>query len=187
MGYNLTKHSILRNLTQLEQLAQAQASLRFDSLRPERLAANLREAILACAHNQDEYKYLHDALNGRYRFKVEKNHIIAEFVGDVNQAKGKEVKEKSLESRPEGRRLSIPEKKTISMALSLMDVMAAAYRFEEDEELYFPNSILDENDRLALYNWTQEEDNSWQYIDQMDKGLTLTKKEVPDEILWRPD
>jgi hypothetical protein len=68
---------------------------------------------------------------------------------------------------------------------SLTGVFGAAIRFKNVEELWFPSCNLIPKDRLRVYEWTASRD--WQYIDHLGSGMTLTKKEVDEDLLWSPE
>jgi len=176
MGYTISRKVVQRNLVQLEQLHEAQASLIFKTPHPKRLAHKLREAIHA-ASEFEEYEHLGE-LKHSYQFKVRRGHVVAMY----EPPEGVILVEQASPSK--GQALP-PEKKTIPSAMSLMDVLTALLQFKDDPEITFPNAELSQEDKEKLFEWTKDKD--WQYIDHEEAGVTLTKNEVPEEILWRPE
>jgi hypothetical protein len=80
-----------------------------------------------------------------------------------------------------------PKKRTVTEASSLIDILAIAVQFHSDFELFFPNVELPEQEKLQLYNWTQDKPGvAWDFIDHGEGGVTLTKQEVSDDIIWKP-
>lgn len=56
----------------------------------------------------------------------------------------------------------------------------------KSKEIYYPDATdLSQEDLKRLWRWCEEYE--WKIIWQEDKGLTLTKKEVPNDIVWSPD
>ena len=51
-------------------------------------------------------------------------------------------------------------------------------------EVYYPDAVLSEEDKGRLFRWTSE--NGWLIVDMEDAGLTLSKKDIPEEVQWKP-
>lgn len=175
MGYNLSRHSVIRNRPQLDQLmyaVESGASIHFPASTPGKLAYKLREAIKAAAEHE-EFKHYAEALAPRYIFKEEKFGVRAEYqenpIGEVLTGEPTIIQPQT--------------KKLIPDALEYLDIIGAALQFKTESELYFPNVVMSPADRLALYKWTA--DQPWKYIDHEGAGVTLTKRDVPSEVLWR--
>lgn len=189
MGYNLSKHSVVRNLPQLEKLRSAKATLKIPAAKPRSLARKLREAIKA-AGVHDEYKALHDDLAGNYIFHEERYAVIAEFVGVgepeiVREENPFQSQASSSETPPPAPKR--PENKVVPEAESLLDIISTVMsRFPDEEELVFPNAPLSHEDAEKLWRFTQKPGILWKYIDRDENGVVLTKKEVPEEVLWKP-
>jgi len=180
MGYNLTRHAVARNKPQLDQLVGATESLRFATPNPTNLAHKLREAIKAAGKFQDLKHYA--KLGITFQFKVERDAVLAEYMaGPV----GTPVGENDL---PTGGNDKKVQKGTIESSTSLMDVLAGALEGEKQGyiELFFPNVILRPEDRIKLFDWTMIS-NGWGFMDHEDKGITLTKQEEHQELLWEPE
>lgn len=176
MGYSLTRHSIIRNLPQLRQLAETRTTLRFPTDNPKRLAYKLREAVAACAA-VEEYTHFFESINDNYKFREEGFAVVAEYF-DVNASS----------ADPASTPRAIPDKKIIAGISSLMDVLASAIKFSREAELFFPNAVLNFAEKATLYVWGEE--NGWSYIDHSrggNSGLTLTKKEIPEGVAWHPE
>ena len=180
MGYNLSRHAVIRNKPQLDQLLEAKQSLRFATPKPQRLAYKLREAIAASKKFQD-LKHYYDALFHSYTFRIERDAVVAEY---TKNPVGTPVGEDPSALNGTDKKA---QKGTIDSAVSLFDVLAGALEGEkqEYEELYFPNVILKPEDKIKLHHWTLT--NDWGYMDHEEKGVTLTTKEEHKELLWSPE
>jgi len=178
MSYNLTRYTVNRNRPQLEQILAAKCTLRFETTDPKRLAYKLREAIHA-SKCFEEFRHFYDQIFPYYKFKETPDAVIAEFtevppgvpVGEDDVSDDREV---------------VGEKGTIGTALTLIDVLAGGAEGDKEgyDEIYFPNVVLDSTDQKSLWDWT--ETTEWGFIDHQEKGLTLTKREGFEELLWRP-
>jgi len=180
MGYSLTRHSIIRNLPQLRQLASARTTLRFPTDNPKKLAYKLREAVAACGE-VEEYASLYVALVDNYRFKEEENAVVAVYF--TTSVEGEEHSSTSPAPTPR----FAPEKKTMPAIFSLTDVLTVALKFTNEDELYFPDAGLNTEQKVKLHGWIQG--HGWEYIDHTQgggTGLTLTKKELPEGVAWQP-
>jgi hypothetical protein len=184
MGYSLSKHSIIRNLPQLKQLAEAHTTLRFVTADPKRLAYKLREAIAACGAHE-EYKELHEILSRSYRFREKDHWVEAEYL-DV--AAWGEPDDLPDSTGPAPRPFTPAEKKVLAGVFALIDVLATALKYEGEQELYYPDAALTKAEKLKLYAYLTEQE--WVYIDHTrggGTGLTLTKKELPEGVAWQPE
>ena len=179
MGYNLSRHSVIRNRPQLDQLLEAlefKASLHFPTSSPAKLAYKLREALLASLEHP-EFEYYFNSLASAFVFKITPNGVFAEFqenpVGEVVERVVGSPKPRS------------PQKRSIPDAMDYLEVLGAAMKFQTEDELHFPNVIMLISDRRDLLSWASA--NGWKYIDHEGAGVTLTKREVPEEVLWREE
>jgi hypothetical protein len=181
MGYNITSHAVNRNKPQLEAMLKAQATIRFETLNPEKLANKIREALFAASELPEFERYA--GLKYSYILRARQGEVIAEFQGVAittipeteNRAEG------VVQTKP----LSPSSKKTVDEAVTVMDIIMTAMSLEATAtELYFPNTILNYGDQSKLSKWTDTQE--WKYIDHGESGVTLTKGEVPEEVLWQP-
>jgi len=183
MGYKLTTNPVKRQLHLLEQLAASRETLSIPTTNPRRLAYKIREAI-AAAGEHSQYETLHSSISGRFKFREVTGAVIADCVEPDLPTIGMPIGEPSP-SLPPAR----PEKKTLPDAATLIEVLAGALKFPDESELFFPGISLKTTERLKLYNWA--EPKGWKYIDHSagdgEGGLTLTKREVAEEILWTPE
>jgi hypothetical protein len=177
MGYTISRASVIRNKEQLEQLLKMKQTLVFKNIsNPTRLAHKLREAI-AASGEFDEFKHLAE-LKTMYRFRTGSNTVIAQY--EVTSVEPEPVNKDNIqEPKP-----IVPEKKTIPEPLGELDVVATALKFSKEIEIHFPNAILSEEGKTKIWRWTQTVD--WNYIDHDGAGLTLTKKDIPEEVKWQP-
>lgn len=177
MGYNLSVHSVVRNLPQLEMLASERRTLTFPTDEPRRLAYKLREAIRA-AKEHDEFRHLHAAIWPNYAFREERNGVVAEFIGtDSMPADGEKPPLRSTELRP--------TKKTLPRLTALVEVLATAIKYSAEQTLYFPDARLSYEDKVKLYEWCFERE--WEILDHDDGGITLTKEDIPGDLLFTPE
>lgn len=173
MTYNLSRRSVERLLPSLKKLYEEQQTIKFKTDNPRRLAYMLREAIAASRRHKEYSKYY--KLRLMYRFREEPDAVVAEFTGvHVEPEKVAQVKPQQS-----------GEVKEIEGIRDLPEVIAAAVRFRDALELYFPDARLTREGKLKLYEWSRQ--TGWAYIDQEDVGLTLTHRQVDSYLLWSPE
>jgi hypothetical protein len=176
MGYALSRSSVIRNREQLEQLLQMQTTLVFKTANPQRLAYKLREAI-AAAQMFEEFSDL-ASIRHMYKFKARSGEVIALYDYEPS-TEGQTIEGKRFERKP-----PVPEKKVVPGVINLVEILVAAIKMMEESEILFPNAAISEEDKGKMFEWAVE--NSWKFIDHGEGGLTLTRKKVPEEILWKP-
>jgi hypothetical protein len=181
MGYTVSRAVIQRNLEQLEQLLKLKTTLVFKGVsNPQKLAYKLREAINA-AKAFEEYQHLAE-LEFLYKFRVGPNELVAQFeLLDSSPEKPGSNSDEKIPAKPKP-----PEKKTIPDASTLLDLLGFALKFPNEHEILFPHVDLTSEDKLKLYEWTRGEGITWRFIDHEEAGVTLTKRDVPKEVLWKP-
>ena len=183
MGYNKTVHAIQRIEPQLKQLLSERRTLDFPTSKPARLAHRFREALVAAAEFDEYHEYA--ALKPFYRFRELNGGVRAEYIGEHEPTPmGIPVNEPA---RPAP--AIAPERKQFPEVRELLEVLAIAAKFgASNSELYFPSVHLSPLDKQRLFNWTSGKE--WKYIDHHvsdgEGGITLTKKTVPEEILFHP-
>jgi hypothetical protein len=177
MGYSLTKHSVLRSLPQLKQLAKTRATLSFNTDDPKKFAYRLREAIAASGAHE-EFAELYE-INQHYKFKEENGKVTAMYF-DMG-ALGEPIGESEVAT-------ATRTKKEIPGVFDFMEVLATCLKNVNEHELYFPDAKLCSDEKYKLYMWCEPLD--WTYIDHSHgggTGLTLTKDEIPEGIAWTPE
>jgi len=186
MGYNTSLATIKRHLPQLEQLKEAGErgeNMFFPTQIPRRLAHKLREALSAAAKHK-EFIEFHTLIWPNFQFKEAKGGVMALYIGDYEPVEDVVGETITIYSNSPNR----PLKKTLPDAVSLMDVVTQALTFTNETELYFPSATLEEDEKHKLAIWT--EDKEWGFIDHSfgddEGGLTLTKNDVEEEMLWKP-
>jgi len=185
MGYNTSRATVQRHLPQLEQLKKAGEDgedMFFPTQIPRRLAHKLREALSAASKHK-EYVELHTFIWPNFQFKEVKGGVMALYIGSIEPVEDSIGETISSNNSP-----NRPLKKTLPDAVSLMDVVTQALTFPQETELYFPAATLEEGDKHKLKMWTEDKD--WGFIDHSfgddEGGLTLTKNDVEEEMLWTP-
>jgi len=180
MGYNLSRFSVNRNRPQLDQLIAAKSDLRFETTRPRQLSYKIREALQA-AKEFEEFEHYYDEIYPHFTFKEESNAVLAQY--NFVPA-GVSTREDDIQSDSE---LGEQVKGTISSALSLLDVIGGGVEGDKDNysDIYFPNAVLKPDDQKKLWDWAQTA--GWKFIDHQEKGLTLTKSDEFEDIIWRPE
>jgi len=180
VGYNLSRYSVSRNLPQLDLLLKSECDIRFETTEPRKLCYKLREALLASQKFKDLIHY-YDEINPHFTFIEESDAVLARYnsVSDGVPVGEMDVREDSG--------LAGPTKGTEVRARQLLDVIASGIEGDKEgyEEIYFPNAVLSVYDKDRLWAWT--ETTSWGFIDHSEKGLTLTKSEEFEDIVWRPE
>jgi hypothetical protein len=159
------------------EVVDSEASVHFPSTNPHKLAARLREARIA-SKDFPEFEGYHTKLMQKYKFRVTKTGVMAEYqespVGEVS-IRGEVIQKKT----------SVFARQVIPDVQDSLELFGAAIRFSEAEEINFPNVVLTLGDRKKILAWATEK--GWKYIDHAEAGATLTKKPVPEEVLWRDD
>jgi len=184
MGYNISKNSVLREKSLLDDLLEFRKTVEIPSANPRRRVSKIWEALKsaeALKKRHPEFtKYAE--LRDLYRFRQIQTGVRCEWVAESSL-----VLEESGMSTSDAAQLTQPTRMNLPEARSLVDVIASAMRFENAPEIRFPNAVLREQDRIKLYKWTTETEVKWTFIPHDDAGLTLTTREVPEEILWKPE
>jgi len=178
MGYNISRNSVVRNKPQLDELLRARKTIMFKSSNPRRLMVKLWEAIKSAEKFPEFHEYAE--ISKMYKFRKISTGVLCDYI-EIPEVvtDGPSVKLTPEPGRPTF--MEFPE------AVSLIDVIGVAIKFDNLLELRFPSAVLNVEDSSKLYDWTQLEDTKWQFISHEEAGLTLTKNDVPEEILWRPD
>ena len=197
MGYKTGRIGIVRVKPLLDRLIEAKEereSVLFsvqDPAEAEKLAYKLREAI-ATAYRLPEFKDYHTQLHGIFAFKATKKGVYARLkvlpVIVVGTLEGETKPGEGFTVDPVRRARDRSTKGTIPEAVTLEDVLLGAMKGSEEGmlSLYFKNVILNDERKEKLWAWTQGLDVEWLYVDHGDRGLTLTKEEIKEEILWKP-
>ena len=179
MGYNLSRFSVNRNKPQLDQLLTATSDIRFETAQPRQLCYKIREALLA-SKEFDDLEHYYNTINPNFVFREESNAVVATYtpVPVGVPVREMDVRENSELSNRKG---------VLDDARTLLDVIGGGVEGDKEgyEEIYFPNSVLNAEDHKALWAWTQT--TEWEFIDHKEKGLTLTKREGFEGIVWRPE
>jgi len=179
VGYNLTKQTVERQLEKLQVLYDTRQTRDFPSSNPRSLSYKLREAIKAAAiHNQ--YRHFTE-LQYIYKFKTLDGSVRAEYTGYVPHV---ETVRPAREDEPGEVPVDI-ETLHIPDAITLFDVIGAGLNFPHAPELHFQNVRLFMGEQEKLYKWGKE--IGWKLIEHPGEGVTLTKREVDDSILWTPE
>lgn len=170
MSYNISKTGIDKMLHYLDILVESELSeVVFETENPPQLAYRMREAMFA-AQNYSDYSQYH-GLRQEYRVFVNVHAVTCRR----GMLKGEHLRQ--------------PAREIGSIHLAeinlLTGVLGAAIRFKIAKQLVFPNVKLIHEDKMRLYEWVATRD--WQYIDHRGEGLTLTKNEVDEDLLWTPE
>ncbi len=170
MSYNMTRNAVDRMAHYLEILVENEMDrVFFESDNASQLAYRLREAIFT-AGKYTELSQFH-SLHGEYKISV--------LISGVE----------CIRVLRDGQHVPSPARRVGSVHLpeitTLTGLFGAAIRFGHADELVFGNVSLHSADKLRLYEWTGQRD--WQYIDHVGAGITLTKQEVDEDLLWSPE
>lgn len=174
MGYNKSRFSVLRSKPQLDILVSSPKTVFFPTSDPRKLARKLNEA-LAAAEVHDEFKH-YTRIKDQFKFRAGSGELIAERLDETSP----------VASPPEhSPKPASPIKETFPNITDLVGVMVVASK-EPADELFFPDANLTLEEKRKLLTWTTEA-LKLKFIDHDGAGLTLTKLDVPDEILWREE
>ncbi len=194
MGYNLSKNSVIRVKLDLELLRKIKKTIKFPTPRPDQKARALNQA-LAASEVHEEFKHFYDEVKPFYRFKLRPGYLIAEYIGEISNGDPIIVEEPEDADLGEEENLrkelgvKAPEEKRLieETAFSLIEILGTILANLDAQEISFPNASLDSNEKMKIYGWTKQSENiSWNLIDSGDKGIVLTKDQVPFEIIFQP-
>lgn len=173
MGYNESYGTVRRMKRHLDELFRRQETVDFSSDEPKSLAYKLREAIHA-AQFWDQYEHYHQ-LKEYFQFEVRPDRVRCRFMSPepvtISDSQGKTRDEET-------------DKMIVNDVDSLMAVIGAAMEHENESEIFFPSAVLLDPDKSRLHGFAK--DSGWKIIDHEEGGVTLTKKEIPEEIQWTP-
>ena len=162
----------------MEKIYQARLKgeiLRFPSEDPTRLSYRIREAIVT-ARRHDDYKH-YGRLQPFVKVCKRDDEVIIKWKDiDILPDEERQLKREDVDTRP-----------TDIEAEALFDIIGTMIRNESKpmEEVNFPNVVLERDDMIQLFNWA--EGKGWKMIDNEGAGLTLTKLDVDEELLWKPE
>ena len=194
----------------IEALLELTDTFIFNTENPRRLAYRLREALHCCQFHEDLMKFVpliklysfeaHDTfVRARYRgsddiTKVEVRPGDRERTRTASKPKDYPAKEPSDPTEPVEEATYEEAADEIQHAVdtsllegvvNLSGIIEGAKRYGVRVlEVYYPDAVLSEEDKGRLFRWTSE--NGWLIIDMEDAGLTLSKKDIPEEVQWRP-
>ncbi len=193
--YNTSLATCLRMESYLRELHDAQTTIDFFTNEPDVLARRLREAIHAAQFHKD-FQHV-GRLKGKYKFLAMETKVRARwldvakpqmrFLDRPGGAKAEAAASTSPAEAEFGAFMShtldtvpVPEVR------ELMGVLAATIKYiPANEEVYFPNVILRESELRRLYVWANEK--GLKIINNEDRGITLTKKKVDEDLVWQPE
>jgi len=177
----------------LRELHDAQTTIDFFTNEPETLAYKLREAMYAAQHHKD---FLHvGRLRGKYKFISMEAKVRAQWMQiekpqlrflDRPGGKREVVTESPAEASFGGFMSDTLDTVPVPEVRELMGVLAATMKYiSANEEVYFPNAKLRESELRRLNVWAREQ--GLKIINNDDRGITLTKKKVDEELVWQPE
>lgn len=178
--YNTSTKVVRRLERYLQDMDEARRSVEWATSDPDRLAYRIREALAAAREHEDEFPSYAE-LQHLFQIQSREGKVRARYIG-IDQIEDQEPGSTSASPTPSG-----PERMTVDHELvSATGVVGAALKFKNSsEELFFPNARLSTDELTAVWRWTQG--NDWKLIEHEGKGLTLTKGEVSEALLWTPE
>lgn len=183
MGYNLSKRSVRRHFQMLTEMATDKTTMRFPADKPLQAARRLREALRAAQEHVDDFPQF-DRLGDFYEIKAIEGGVEARWLGDgIKTRIGRAVKPTPPPVKRAGRETM--ETMNFDDVNTLNGAVGAAVKFGlQADELYFPKLLLTNAEKERLHLWCSS--TNWLIIDQEEEGLTLTRRKVPDDLVWRP-
>ena len=173
MPYNLSRNVVERFRRYLDDMAVAQRTITWPAKDSEVLARKLREAVAAAEHHGENFPEF-AKLKVNYQICTRKGYVEARWMGPLSTSGG-DIQETFA-----------PTFMTIGEAQTAEAVVGAAIKFEpRADELHFPNARLTDKEKDLLYKWGKK--SGWKLIDQEEAGITLTKKDVDELLLWTPE
>jgi len=197
MPYKTSRETFDKYEPTLKILLENRATHIFHTETPRRIGYLLREAIYIASLYPDLKEYT--ALRDLYSFEIHPTFVRARWRGpseiekveivpgpaEADRTGDKEVltdAELELEGSPLKDKLDVC---TLPNIINLSGVIEGVNRFGPRVlEVYCPDAHLEEDDLARLYRWAKEK--GWTLIDNDDLGLTLTHKDVLEEIKWLP-
>ena len=168
MPYNISKGAVHRSLRYLDDMKENRKTLTWPTHDAKVLSYKIREALYACMKHPEFQAYHH--LKAAYRIRNRGGWVEAEYVGMPESTTGVQA--------PEG--YNQPD------ITDVQSVVGACINLERlADEILFPNAVMDEGDKFALFTWGGGQ--GWKLIDHGEAGVTMTKKDVEDIFLWKPD
>ena len=168
MVYNTSQACVRRHERYLQDMLQAEATLTWPASDAEVFARKLREAMFA-AQKHPEYTHFH-RLRDLYRIRPMNGWVEAQWLGP-----------------PAAVKASKPTLMRIEEAINAQGVVGACIKFApKGNEINFPNAVLTEDEKLAVYAWGMGEVPQWQLISHDNEGVTMTRKPVDQVFLWKP-
>ncbi len=147
--------------------------LRWPSSNPKKLGYRIREAIVT-SRRHDGYKH-YGKLQPFVRVCTGDREVIIRWKDiDILPDDENIFKEEKVDPRPKDLE-----------AETLFDIIGSMIRNELKpiEEINFPNVALEDDDMVQLSNWA--DNKNWKIIDHEGMGITLTRLEVDEELLWK--
>jgi hypothetical protein len=176
MAYSKSRRTIERNRQMLEELYRHRRTVRWRTHEPAKLAYRLREAINASIHHDDTRHFA--SLKPLYEFRVKPNEVEAAYLGNYTEGAHRPA---DIPEQTE----PLSKKAEVDIAISTPHgIVGAMIDHPTTDEVYFPNVALTQSDLHALHRWTST--NGYQIIDHEGAGLTITKLDVPEELIWHP-
>lgn len=183
MAYNKSKNAVVRMRRYLDDMV-AMRTITWVSPNPEVLARRIREALAASELYRDTWpQYI--GLKPQFQIRAKQGYVEAKFLMEGLIPVG----------LPEGGQAnviggiaSVPVPRVIDTMMDLAGIVGTAIELaQKTNELTFPKVSLSYADKLKLYRWTKEDKTGWKFIDQLEEGITLTRRPVGSIYLWEPD
>lgn len=180
MSYSRTPRKLNRMRPYLNELRAADAAatdVSWPSHDPQKLAYDLRDCLASTRLFPEFVTF--SPLAERYEIRVKPGRVQAHRLVPDSKAPREEEAVKPLTPT------ALLELKDIN---DLPSLIGAAIHFREQaDELTFPLAVLDTHDKNTLWAWCRASEVGWKMIDHDEAGITLTRREVPDDVLFTPE
>lgn len=181
MGFNKSEKAILRVKRYLDDMLSGQHTVSWPSSAPRKLQRMIYDGMHA-VEGKKEYN-LYWNLRLWYRIRVKDGYVEAEWrgVGIIPSLPG------IADDIP--RTTIVPvetrEFKDIGTAEGIVGVVISYNH--QCNEMYFPDAIeLSDHELNTIYIWLSKEHPEWKLINQVDHGVTVTKRDVNPIYYWHP-
>lgn len=189
MSYSTSRSAVFEMVDYLK-LLDKRTSVKFSTSEPVRLAYRLRQAFFAARFYKDFDEYAD--LQNYYVVETRVGCVIARHLEYPKGVPRSEVHAEIISEHPEAHMDRLGEavdevlsSTSVPRAASLDEVIGAMVKYGRAvEEIYFPDAKLKVEDMTRLHRWVVA--NEWQLINNEDEGVTITQREIPPEIVWRP-
>lgn len=148
---------------------------------------------MAASQAHEDVRDIYKGLDKMYRIKARRGFVECVYLGrpstsQIEPKVGTDLSQEEINNILPEPSLGPPPPEAIHLPrlTSLLEAIGAAVKLgDKTDEIFFPDMYLEDEDRLKLYKWCQQK--GWKYIDHEGAGITLTRRDVDEMVLWEPE